>query len=102
MKLEDIKATIDSYFDSISEQDFFDLLTNEYHMPIVYDIDLSPFKSEMGYGDVLVELDNITYEPIQTKDLFINEIVKIVVPHKTYEFMSNDDSCISYSLSFAA
>ena len=40
MKLEDIKAIVDSYFDSISEEDFFNLLTNEYHMPIVYDTDL--------------------------------------------------------------
>ena len=102
MKLEDIKATIDSYFDSISEEDFFDLLTNEYHMTIVYDIDLSPLKSDIGYGNALVELDNITYEPIQTKDMFINEIVKVVPPNNTYEFVSNDDSCISYSLSFAA
>lgn len=102
MKLEDIKATIDSYFDSISEEDFFDLLINEYHMPIVYDIDLSPLKSNINYGNALVELDNITYEPIQTKDLFINEIIKVAPPHNMYEFVNNDDSCISYSLSFAA
>ncbi len=102
MKLEDIKATIDSYFDSISEEDFFNLLTNNYHMPIVYDIDLSSLKSDIDCGNALVELDNITYEPIQTKDLFISEIAKVVPPHNTYEFVSNDDSCFSYSLSFAA
>ena len=101
MKLEDIKATIDSYFDSISEQDFYDLLTNKYHMPIVYDIDLFPLKSDMGYGNIMAELEGMVYKPIQTKGMFIHEIVSIVPAHNTYEFMCSD-SCVSNSLSFAA
>jgi len=101
MKLEDIKATIDAYFDNISEQDFFDLLINKYHMPIVYDIDLSPSKSDVGFGNIMVELESMVYKPIQTKGMFIHEIVNIAQPHNTYEFMCND-SCVSNSLSFAA
>lgn len=102
MKLEDIKATIDAYFDNISEEDFFDLLTNEYHMPIVYDIDLPPMNSDMGNSDALMGLGDIVYEPLQTNGFSINEAVRVNPSHKSYEFMSNDDSCISYSLSLAA
>lgn len=101
MKLEDIKATIDSYFDNISEQEFFDLLTNKYHMPLIYDIEIIPLKSDMGYENVMDILDSMVYKPIQTKDMFIHEIVNIVPTHNTYEFICSE-SCVSNSLSFAA
>jgi hypothetical protein len=42
MKLEDVQATIDAYFEQISEQDLFELLTKKYDMPVVDDIESLP------------------------------------------------------------
>lgn len=39
MKLENVKDIIDNYFDNISEQDFFNLITSKYNMFIEYDKD---------------------------------------------------------------
>ena len=90
MRLEDIKAKIDSYFENISEQELFVLLTEKYHMPVVYDIDLAPIGSDITHVEALAGIDDIEYKLVPPGDLSIDEVAKV---------NSSDKSC---TLSFAA
>ncbi|WP_288088846.1 hypothetical protein [Bacteroides acidifaciens] len=100
MKLDDIKAIVDSYFDSISEQDLFNLLTNKYHMPIVYDIDLFPFGNEIAEKSFMGFTD-IQYESCST-EYYVEKITKIESSNICDLIMNTEDTCVSCSLSLAA
>lgn len=100
MKLEDIKDKIDSFFDNISEEEFYNLITTKYNMPVVYEIDM-PSGSSASDGVLYAELDDIDYNQTYNGDISIS--IFILNPSQPVcEMMGNDSTCLSYSLSFAA
>ena len=46
MKLSDVKDKIDAFFDDISDEELFDMLVNEYKMPVIYYVDMPDAKHE--------------------------------------------------------
>ena len=101
MKLKDIKETIDSYFDNISEEEFFNLITTKYSMPVVYEMDI-PITNAASEDLIPADLDEIDYTQTYCGDIPSSQILKINSSQPLCEMMSNDFTCISYSLSFAA
>ena len=102
MKLEDIKANIDSFFDNISDEEFFDLVTTRYNMPVVYEIDM-PLAKPIVADDILpADIEEIDYKQTYSGDIPTNLIIRDESSQPLCEVTSNDLGCFSYSLSFAA
>lgn len=100
MKLDDIKGIVDSYFDSISDQDLFNLLVNKYHMPIVYDIDLFPLGNE-NTENSFVGFTDIQYESCYT-EYYVEKMTKIESSNTCDLILNTEDTGVSCSLSLAA
>lgn len=101
MKLEDIKAKIDSFFDNISEEEFFDLITTKYNMPVVYEIDM-PLAKTTADDIIPGDLEEIDYRQTYSGDIVTSQIVRINSSQPLCEMKSNVSDCISFSLSLAA
>jgi hypothetical protein len=101
MKLEDIKATIDSYFDNISEQDLLELLSSKYHMPIVYDIDMSSITAD-GNTDFIRGIDSIAYELLFLDDTLSGKDINASYTEISCEVTSDDARSSLDLLSYAA
>lgn len=99
MKLDDIKAKIDSYFENISAQELFDLLTDKYNMPVVYDFDLPEDNNNKNEFDsnLFVEF----YDVVSGCENLSGNVITINAPDNL-DSISTDDNCISSTISFAA
>jgi hypothetical protein len=100
MKLADIQATIDAYFDQISEQDLFELLTNKYQMPIVYDIEMASLEDNTGNVTGTI-LGNIQYPSMISVETHINQAIELS-SDSTSSTQELDKNGLSDSLSYAA
>jgi hypothetical protein len=100
MKLADVQATIDAYFEQISEQELFELLTNKYNMPVVYDIEMSSLGGNSGNASVAT-LENIQYPSMISVETHINQAIELSSDSVTSVQELNEDG-LSDSLSYAA
>lgn len=64
MKLQDIKQQVDTFFDSVSEEDLFVMLTQKYGMPEVYDFG-SPIVVSPSEVTSKIEFTEINYQAVQ-------------------------------------
>ncbi|MBD5170708.1 MAG: hypothetical protein HDT07_01685 [Bacteroidales bacterium] len=101
MKLDDIKAKIDSFFDNISEEEFFDLITAKYNMPVVYEIDI-PLPKTIPDDIIPGDLDEIDYSQTYSGEIVNSQIVKIESSYPSCEMGSNYSTGMSDTLSYAA
>jgi hypothetical protein len=100
MKLADVQATIDAYFEQISEQELFELLTNKYHMPVVYDIEMASLGGNSGNTSGAT-LENIQYPSMISVETLINQAIELSCDNTTSPQKLNENG-LSDSLSYAA
>lgn len=101
MKLNDIKAQIDSFFDNISDEELYTLLVDKYGVSVTYSGELTFASPAIVYQNVVnIEISSINYHTISTEST--SQAITKIVPVEAQTDMSQDVSALSHDLSLAA
>ena len=73
MKLDDIRVSIDSYFDSISEEELLEILTTKYNMQVIHNIEMNPMHISTNTNNNYISANIINYS-FSVMDINIEDI----------------------------